>query len=100
MGGPGFTEKRVRIEEKNQYTLNVESGSTRTEIKYWVERLFGVKVRGMNSHRLLLRKGQRMGPSMGHRMHYRRLIITLQPSYSIPPLRKESNSRRSESAKI
>jgi ribosomal protein L23 len=60
MGGPGFTEKRVRIEEKNQYTLNVESGLTRTEIKYWVERLFGVKVIGMNSHRLL-RKGLRMG---------------------------------------
>ena len=57
MGGPGFTEKRVRIEEKNQYTLNVESGSTRTEIKYWVERLFGVKVIAMNSHRLL-RKGR------------------------------------------
>nr|QHN54985.1 ribosomal protein L23 [Anchomanes hookeri] len=23
---------------------------------------------------------------MGHTMHYRRIIITLQPSYSIPPL--------------
>ena len=60
MGGPGFTDKMVRIEEKNQYTqytLNVESGSTRTEIKYWVERLFGVKVIAMNSHRLL-RKGR------------------------------------------
>nr|YP_010382261.1 ribosomal protein L23 [Geranium koreanum]UED15767.1 ribosomal protein L23 [Geranium koreanum] len=53
----------MRIEEKNQYHLNVESGSTRTEIKYWVERLFGVKVRGMNSHRLL-RKGRRMGPDL------------------------------------
>nr|ACH47394.1 ribosomal protein L23 [Geranium carolinianum] len=92
MDGPGFTEKRVRIEEKNQYTLNVESGSTRTEIKYWVERLFGVKVIAMNSHRLP-GKGRRMGPSMGHRMHYRRLIITLQPGYSIPPLRKESKSK-------
>ena len=50
MGSPRFTEKRVRIEEKNQYHLNVESGSTRTEIKYRGERLFGGKVRGMNSH--------------------------------------------------
>jgi ribosomal protein L23 len=33
--------------EKNQYTLNVESGLTRTEIKQWVELFFGVKVIGI-----------------------------------------------------
>nr|YP_010233689.1 ribosomal protein L23 [Juncus effusus]YP_010233717.1 ribosomal protein L23 [Juncus effusus]QSZ78356.1 ribosomal protein L23 [Juncus effusus]QSZ78386.1 ribosomal protein L23 [Juncus effusus] len=27
-----------------------------------------------------------MGPIMGHAMHYRRMIITLPPGYSIPPL--------------
>ena len=71
--------------EKNQYTFNLESGLTRTEIKHWVELFFGVKVLAMNSHRLP-RKGRRMGPIMGHTMHYRRMIITLQPGYSIPPL--------------
>nr|YP_010941953.1 ribosomal protein L23 [Persicaria hastatosagittata]YP_010941973.1 ribosomal protein L23 [Persicaria hastatosagittata]WLS52155.1 ribosomal protein L23 [Persicaria hastatosagittata]WLS52175.1 ribosomal protein L23 [Persicaria hastatosagittata] len=35
-----------------KYTSNVESGSTRTEIKHWVELFFGVKVIAMNSHRL------------------------------------------------
>ncbi|MBA0802726.1 hypothetical protein Gohar_013000 [Gossypium harknessii] len=30
-----------------------------------------------------------MGPIMGHTMDYRRMIITLQPGYSIPPLRTE-----------
>ncbi|MQL68166.1 hypothetical protein Taro_000493 [Colocasia esculenta] len=60
-------------------------GSTRTEIKYWVKLFFGVKVIAMNSHRLP-RKGRRMGPIMGHTMHYKRMIITLQPGYSIPPL--------------
>nr|UUF92594.1 ribosomal protein L23 [Allium fasciculatum]UUF92595.1 ribosomal protein L23 [Allium fasciculatum] len=69
----------------NQYTSNVESGSTRTEIKHWVELFFGVKVIAMNSHRLP-GKGRRIGPIMGHTMHYRRMIITLQPGYSIPPL--------------
>ena len=93
MGGPGFTDKIVRIEEKNQYTSNVESGSTRTEIKYWVEGLFGVKVIAMNSHRLP-GKSRRMAPSMGHRIHYRRLIITLQAGYSIPPLRKALKSNK------
>ncbi|TYI09266.1 hypothetical protein ES332_A09G060200v1 [Gossypium tomentosum] len=33
----------------------------------------------MNSHRLP-GKGRRMGPIMGHTMHYRRMIITLQPA--------------------
>nr|YP_010371805.1 ribosomal protein L23 [Magnolia cubensis]YP_010371826.1 ribosomal protein L23 [Magnolia cubensis]UOU86794.1 ribosomal protein L23 [Magnolia cubensis]UOU86795.1 ribosomal protein L23 [Magnolia cubensis] len=75
-----FTEKSIRLLENNQYTSNVESGSTRTEIKHWVELFFGVKVIAMNSHRLP-RKGIRMGPIMGHTM--RRMIITLQPGYSI-----------------
>ncbi|KAK5845767.1 hypothetical protein PVK06_001986 [Gossypium arboreum] len=55
---------------KSQYTSNVKSGSTRTEIKHWVELFFGVKVIAMNSHRLP-GKGRRMGPIMGHTMHYR-----------------------------
>nr|YP_009389717.1 50S ribosomal protein L23 [Silene wilfordii]YP_009389737.1 50S ribosomal protein L23 [Silene wilfordii]ANG08146.1 50S ribosomal protein L23 [Silene wilfordii]ANG08166.1 50S ribosomal protein L23 [Silene wilfordii] len=73
---------------KKKYTSNVEFESTRTEIKYWVELFFAVKVIVMNSHRLL-RKGRRMGPIMEHTMHYRRMIITLQSGYSIPPLRKK-----------
>jgi len=32
-----FTDKSIRLLAKNQYTFNVESGSTRTEIKHWVE---------------------------------------------------------------
>nr|QVV41430.1 60S ribosomal protein L23 [Bridelia tomentosa]QVV41446.1 ribosomal protein L23 [Bridelia tomentosa] len=47
-----FTKKSSRLWEKNQYTSNVESGSTRTYIKHWVELSFGVKVLTMNSHRL------------------------------------------------
>nr|ANX10327.1 ribosomal protein L23 [Striga hermonthica] len=80
-----FTDKSIRFLGKNQYTYNVESGLTRTELKHWVELFFGVKVIAMNSHRLR-GKGRRMGPIMGHTMHYRRMIITPQPGYSIPPL--------------
>nr|YP_009433844.1 ribosomal protein L23 [Hypolytrum nemorum]YP_009433869.1 ribosomal protein L23 [Hypolytrum nemorum]QIB72663.1 ribosomal protein L23 [Cyperus glomeratus]QIB72755.1 ribosomal protein L23 [Cyperus difformis]QIT06847.1 ribosomal protein L23 [Cyperus fuscus]ANP26058.1 ribosomal protein L23 [Hypolytrum nemorum]ANP26083.1 ribosomal protein L23 [Hypolytrum nemorum] len=79
------TGKSLRLLGKNQYTSNVESGSTKTEIKYWVELFFGVKVIAMNSHRLS-RKGRRMVPITGHTMHYRRIIITLPPGHSIPPL--------------
>nr|YP_010964731.1 ribosomal protein L23 [Hedysarum longigynophorum]WNM89386.1 ribosomal protein L23 [Hedysarum longigynophorum] len=83
-----FTDKSIRLLEKNQYTLNVESGLTRTEIKHWVELFFGVKVIAINSHRLPI-KGRRVRPIMRHTMHYRRMIITLQPGYFIPPLRKK-----------
>nr|AGS44014.1 ribosomal protein L23 [Vicia faba]QJQ79547.1 ribosomal protein L23 [Vicia faba] len=34
-------------------------------------------------------KGRRIRPIMGHTRHYKRMIITLQPGYSIPPLRKK-----------
>nr|AXF47193.1 ribosomal protein L23 [Lindera glauca] len=47
-----FTEKSIRLLGNNQYTSNVESGSTRTEIKHWVELFFGVKVIAINSHQL------------------------------------------------
>ncbi|KAB2024962.1 hypothetical protein ERO13_D06G105280v2 [Gossypium hirsutum] len=80
------TDKSIRLLVKNQYTSNVESRSTKIEIKHWVVLFFGVKVIAMNSHRLP-EKGSRMGPIMGHTMHYRRMIITLQTGYSIPPLR-------------
>ena len=83
-----FTDKSIRLLGKNQYTSNVESRSIRTEIKHWVELFFGVKVIVINSHRLL-GNGRRMRPIMGHTMHYRCMIITLQPGYSIPPLRKK-----------
>nr|YP_009241276.1 ribosomal protein L23 [Drosera rotundifolia]YP_009241320.1 ribosomal protein L23 [Drosera rotundifolia]AMK97288.1 ribosomal protein L23 [Drosera rotundifolia]AMK97330.1 ribosomal protein L23 [Drosera rotundifolia] len=76
---PILTHKSTRLSSQNQYTSNVESGSTKTEIKHWVELFFGVKVRAMNSHRLP-KKGRRMG----HTMHYKRIIITLQST--IPPL--------------
>nr|AMM04621.1 ribosomal protein L23 [Monotropa hypopitys] len=84
-----FTEKGNRLRNKNQYTFNVESGSTRTEIKHWIELFFGVKVIAMNSHRIPV-KGRRVE----HTMNLRRMIITIQPGYSILPLKsflKEKN---------
>ena len=66
------TDKSIRLLLKNQYTSNVESGSTRTEIKHWVELFFGVKVIAMNSHRLL-RKG-RSGTYYGT-LHFNRVNL-------------------------
>ncbi|KAF4402756.1 hypothetical protein G4B88_010208 [Cannabis sativa] len=71
-----------------KYFVVTDKRSTRTKIKHWVKLFFGVKVIAMNSHQLL-GKGRRMGPIMGHTMHYKRIIITLQLGYSIPPLIKK-----------
>ncbi|CAN6462237.1 unnamed protein product [Victoria cruziana] len=38
-----FTEKSIWLLRNNQYTSNIESGSTRTKIKYWIKLFFGVK---------------------------------------------------------
>jgi large subunit ribosomal protein L23 len=75
---------------RSQNNVLVESGFTKTEIKHWVELFFGVKVVAVNSHPLP-GKGRRMGPILGHTMHYRRMIITLQLGYSIPLLDRETN---------
>nr|QWL23238.1 ribosomal protein L23 [Endiandra sp. C40] len=77
-----FTEKSIRLLGNNQY--NVESGSTRTEIKHWVELFFGVKVIAINSHRLP-GKGRRMGPIMGNALqtydHYASTGLFYSTSY-------------------
>ncbi|KAG7974889.1 hypothetical protein I3843_06G070700 [Carya illinoinensis] len=51
-----FTDKSIQLLGKNQYTSNVELGSTRIEIKHFGHQLPG--------------KGRRMRPIMGLTMHY------------------------------
>ncbi|KAL6328892.1 hypothetical protein AAG906_003909 [Vitis piasezkii] len=83
-----YLQTSIWLLGKNQYTFNIKSSSAKTKIKHWIKLFFSVKVIAMNNHRLS-RKGRRMRPIMGHTMHYRRMIIILQSSYSIPPLRKK-----------
>nr|YP_010370722.1 ribosomal protein L23 [Stipa klimesii]YP_010370809.1 ribosomal protein L23 [Stipa penicillata]UOW79401.1 ribosomal protein L23 [Stipa klimesii]UOW79749.1 ribosomal protein L23 [Stipa penicillata] len=83
-------KKSLRLLGANPYTFNVESGFIKAEIKHWVELFFGVKVVAVNSYRLP-GKGRRIGPILGHIMYYRRMIIPLQPGYSIPLLDREKN---------
>nr|QYB21581.1 ribosomal protein L23 [Halocarpus bidwillii] len=78
-----LTEKSIRLLEKNQYTLNVDSRSTKTRIKNWIELFFNVRVIAINSYRPPEKKGK-IKQIMRRRMRYRRMIITLKPGYSIP----------------
>ena len=54
--------KSILLLGNNQYTSNVESGSSRIEINYCVELFFGIKVITMTSYRDSREKGKRMGP--------------------------------------
>ncbi|KAL5581482.1 hypothetical protein UlMin_013924 [Ulmus minor] len=60
-----FIDKSIRLLGKNQYTSNVKSESTRTEIKHRVELFFSVRVIAMNNHRLP-RKRKRMRSIMSY----------------------------------
>lgn len=83
IGYPVLTEKTIRLLEKNQYNFDVDIRSNKTEIKNWIELFFGVKVTGINSHRLPKKK-KRIGTINGYTIRYKRIIITLKSGYSIP----------------
>nr|QUG10585.1 ribosomal protein L23 [Hymenophyllum wrightii] len=76
-----LTEKTIRLLQRNQYTFDVTIRSNKTEIKYWIEQFFNVKVKGMNSHWLPNKKKRGEKTYSGHK---KRMIITLQKDYSIP----------------
>jgi len=80
---PILTEKTIRLLEKNQYSFNVSQKSTKTQIKKWIENFFNVKEKAINSN-IKKKKKKRIGPIIGHSVRYKRMIITLQPGYSIP----------------
>ena len=80
---PVLKFKLIRLLEKNQYTFDVDPRATKTDVKYWVENFFGVKVIGMNSHRPP-RKMKRMGATVGYPVRYKRMIVTLRVGDSIP----------------
>nr|YP_009974162.1 ribosomal protein L23 [Marattia laxa]QNH94052.1 ribosomal protein L23 [Marattia laxa] len=78
-----LTEKTIRLLQNNQYTFDVKLESTKTEIKDWIEKFFDVRVKAMNSLRSpkRIRNRRRKESSL---VDNKRMIITLQPGYSIP----------------
>nr|AJB98523.1 ribosomal protein L23 [Helminthostachys zeylanica] len=77
-----LTEKTIRSLRNNQYTFNVDLGTNKIVVKNWIERFFNVRVKSVNSHRLSKRgRGGRLAETASN---YKRMIITLQPGYSIP----------------
>ena len=73
---PIITEKATYASELNQVVFKVRMESTKTEIKAAVERLFDVKVTGVNT---LIRKGKRkvFKGQRGQQSDMKKAVVTL-----------------------
>lgn len=73
---PVITEKATYATEMNQVVFKVRMDATKTEIKAAVERLFDVKVEGVNT---LIRKGKRkvFKGQRGQQSDLKKAVVTL-----------------------
>ncbi|PRW63155.1 50S ribosomal protein L23 [Actinopolyspora mortivallis] len=75
---PVISEKSYSLLSENQYTFLVRPSSNKTEIKIAVEKIFGVRVKSVNTiNRQGKRKRTRNG--FGKRKDTKRAIVTLSP---------------------
>ena len=74
--GPVISEKSYGLLDENKYTFLVRPDANKTEIKIAVEKVFGVKVTGVNT---LNRKGKRVRTraGFGQRASSKRAVVTV-----------------------
>lgn len=79
---PVITEKSTLASESNQVVFNVRGEATKPEIKAAVEKLFNVKVKGVNT---LVRKGKykRFRGITGRQGNVKKAIVTLEEGHAI-----------------
>jgi large subunit ribosomal protein L23 len=79
---PVVTEKATTASEHNQVVFRVARGATKPEIKDAVEKLFNVKVKGVNT---LVTKGKTkyFRGRAGARSDVKKAIVTLAEGHSI-----------------
>jgi len=79
---PVITEKSTMASEANQVVFQVAKKATKTEVKTAVEKLFGVKVKAVNT---LIRKGKtkRFRGIRGRLSDVKNAIVTLEEGHSI-----------------
>jgi large subunit ribosomal protein L23 len=79
---PIVTEKATAASEKNKVVFKVRLDATKTEIKQAVEKLFEVKVKGVNT---LVRKGKNkvFRGTRGKQSDVKKAIVTLEEGNTI-----------------
>jgi large subunit ribosomal protein L23 len=81
--GPIVTEKGTLVSELgNQVVLRVHPHANKVEIRQAVEQLFGVKVEGVRTSRVL-GKTRRVGRHVGRRPTWKKAYVTLAEGHSI-----------------
>ena len=81
--GPIVTEKGTLVSELgNQVVLRVHPDANKVEIRRAVESLFGVKVDGVRTQRVL-GKTRRVGRHMGRRPEWKKAYVTLAEGQKI-----------------
>jgi large subunit ribosomal protein L23 len=79
---PVVTEKATTASQHNQVVFRVARDATKPQIKEAVEKLFNVKVKGVNT--LILKgKTKRFGGREGVRSDVKKAVVTLEEGQSI-----------------
>jgi large subunit ribosomal protein L23 len=80
--GPVVTEKATTASEQNKVVFKVRKDATKPQIKAAVEKLFDVKVEGVNT---LVRKGKvkRFRGTVGQQSDVKKAVVTLAEGQSI-----------------
>lgn len=79
---PVVTEKSAKNAEANVYTFKVVKGATKTQIKWAIEKAFGVEVKSVNT--LVTKpKDKRVGRYTGQTKTYKKAIVTLKDGQQI-----------------
>ena len=79
---PVITEKSMYTKEKNVYTFKVAKSANKIEIKNAIEKLFGVKVKSVNTLNTKA-KDKRVGRYTGKTKTYKKAFVTLEDGSKI-----------------
>ena len=80
---PLLTEKVTRVQEsENKYFFEVSKDANKVEIKSAIEKLFGVKVTGVNTM-MVPGKWKRVGRTFGRSTGWKKAVVTLKDGDSI-----------------
>ncbi len=80
---PHVTEKSMgSLQHQNAYTFVVDSRANKIQIREAVEKIFGVRVKKVNTH---IRKGKRkrFRMAMGKKPDLKKALVTLEENYRI-----------------
>ena len=80
--GPIVTEKATSLSEHGQIVFKVRMDASKAEIRRAVERLFNVKVTGVNTIRVT-GKTKLFRQTIGRRSNYKKAVVTLADGENI-----------------